>query len=85
MARALGERASVSQTVVGRAIRRGQLPRGTDGRLMVDMIKSVIDDRFGGSSGQLDEELLARAVCTIVAGARTGTLVGRRRRLGAGR
>ena len=78
--KAVRERRGEWRTMVTRAIDRGQLPGGTDAELLLELVRSVVDARFGGRRGRLDAAWLATAVRTLVAGARSGTLVRRRRR-----
>jgi hypothetical protein len=67
--------------MVTRAIARGDLPKGTDVRLLLGMLSAVVDAWNTKSKAGLKAELLDAAVLTVVAGARTGSLVrGRQRR-----
>jgi hypothetical protein len=69
--------------MVTRAVARGELPDGTDPRLLLRMLGAIVDAWNASSSGRLKAELLDVAVRTVVAGARSGTLVrarGRRAR-----
>src|SRR5262249_45726243 len=73
-------------TMVTRAVARGELPNGTDPRLLLGMLGAVVDAWNATLSGRLKAELLEAAVRTVVAGARSGSLVrsnGRRRTLRA--
>jgi AcrR family transcriptional regulator len=72
---AVKERSDAWYRMVTRAVVRGELPRGTDARLLLRMLGAVVDAWHAGSSGRLKTELLEAAVRTILAGARTGTLV----------
>jgi AcrR family transcriptional regulator len=77
---ALRERGGEWKVMVQRAIQRGELPAGTDADFLLGLIRSVVDDRFEGKPGRLDASWLRTAVATLVAGARSGTLVRWRRR-----
>jgi hypothetical protein len=61
--------------MVTRAVARGELPDGTDPRLLLGMLGAVVDAWNANSSGRLKAELLEAAVRTVVAGARSGSLV----------
>jgi len=61
--------------MVTRAIARGELPDGTDPRLLLGMLGAVVDAWNARSPGRLKAELLEAAVRTVVAGARSGSLV----------
>lgn len=79
---AVQERSEAWYAMVKRAIARGELPNGTDSRLLLGMLGAVIEAWNASSEGRLKAELLEVAVRTIVAGARSGSLVrrgGRRR------
>ncbi|HEX6276834.1 MAG TPA: TetR/AcrR family transcriptional regulator C-terminal ligand-binding domain-containing protein, partial [Polyangiaceae bacterium] len=76
------ERADAWYTMVTRAVARGELPRGTDPRLLLGMLGAVVDAWNASASGRLKAELLEAAVRTIVTGARSGSLVRSRARLG---
>jgi AcrR family transcriptional regulator len=79
---AVKERSDAWYTMVIRAVARGELPGGTDPRLLLGMLGAVVEAWNASSSGRLEAELLEAAVRTIVAGARSGSLVrsrGRRR------
>jgi len=71
---AVKERSGAWYAMVTRAIARGELPRGTDPRLLLRMLGAIVDASTA-SSGKLKPELLDAAVRTIVAGARAGSLV----------
>jgi AcrR family transcriptional regulator len=73
-------RAREWRVMVTRAINRGELPAGTDAGLLLDLVRSVVDARFRGGRGRLDATWLRIAVSTVVAGARSGTLVRQSRR-----
>lgn len=79
---AVKERADAWYTMVTRAVARGELPRGTDPRLLLGMLGAVVDAWNASASGRLKAELLEAAVRTIVTGARSGSLVRSRARLG---
>jgi AcrR family transcriptional regulator len=72
---AVKERSDAWYTMVTRAIARGELPDGTDPRLLLGMLGAVVDAWNASSSGRLEAELLEAAVRTVVAGARSGSLV----------
>lgn len=66
------ERSREWRAMVTRAVRRGELPKGTDERLVLDLVRTIVDSRgFSPSWATL-------AVRTVLAGARAGTLVRRR-------
>lgn len=69
------ERSGEWYAMVSRAITRGELPAGTDPRLLLRMLGAIVDAWNASASGRLDPELLGAAVRTIVAGARSGSLV----------
>jgi hypothetical protein len=68
--------------MVTRAVARGELPDGTDPQLLLGMLGAVVDAWNASSSGRLRAELLEAAVRTVVAGARSGSLVRTSRRRG---
>ena len=72
---AVKERAGAWYAMVTRAVARGELPKGTDPRLLLGMLGAVVDAWNASSSGRLKRELLDAAVRTVVAGARSGSLV----------
>ena len=72
---AVKERSGAWYTMVTRAVARGELPDGTDPRLLLGMLGAVVDAWNAKSSGRLKAELLEAAVRTVVAGARSGSLV----------
>jgi len=81
---AVKERSHAWYAMVTRAVARGELPDGTDPRLLLGMLGAVVEAWNASSSGRLKAELLEAAVRTVVAGARSGSLVrtsGRRDRL----
>ena len=65
--------------MVTRAIDGGELPAGTDAQLLIELVRSVVDARFESGRGRLDVPWLRTAIGTLVAGARSGTLVRRSR------
>lgn len=76
--RAVQERSDAWYKMVTRAVARGELPKGTNPKLLL----SLLDAWIASSSGRLKAELLEAAVRTVVVGARSGSLVlsgGRRR------
>ncbi len=79
---AVEERSGAWYAMVTRAVARGELPEGTDPRLLLGMLGAIVDTWNASSSGRLKVELLETAVRTVVAGARAGSLVrsGARRR-----
>jgi len=79
---AVKERSGAWYTMVTRAVARGELPNGTDPRLLLGMLGAVVEAWNASSSGQLKAELLEAAVRTVVAGARSGSLVRPSRRRG---
>ncbi len=72
---AVQERSGAWYAMVTRATLRGELPDGTDPRLLLGMLAAVVDAWNARASGRLKAELLETAVRTVVAGARTGSLV----------
>jgi len=72
---AVKERSGAWYAMVTRAIARGELPAGTDPRLLLGMLGAVVDAWNASSPGRLKDELLEAAVRTVVAGARSGSLV----------
>ncbi len=72
---AVKERSEAWYTMVTRAVARGELPEGTDSRLLLGMLGAVVDAWNASSSGRLTAELLEAAVRTVVGGARSGSLV----------
>ena len=72
---AVKERSGAWYAMVTRAVARGELPNGTDPRLLLGMLGAVVDAWNAKSSGRLSAELLEAAVRTVVAGARSGSLV----------
>ena len=70
---AVNERRDEWRSMVTRAIDRGEVPLGTDARVLLDFVRAIVDAR--GSSGRLDTTWLTLAVRTVIAGARAGTLV----------
>jgi AcrR family transcriptional regulator len=76
---AINERSGAWYAMVTRAVRRGELPSGTDPRLLLWMLSAAVEAWSARSSGRLKAELLEAAVHTVVAGARSGSLVRRSR------
>jgi len=73
------ERRDEWRAMVKRAVDRGELPSGTDARLLLELVRAIVDGR--SPSPRLDTAWLGLAVRTVLAGARAGTLVrGRRAR-----
>ena len=72
---AVKERSDAWYTMVTRAVARGELPAGTDPRLLLGMLGAVVDAWNASSSRRPKAELLEAAVRTIVTGARSGSLV----------
>lgn len=72
---AVKERSDAWYMMVTRGVARGELPKGTDPRLLLGMLGAVVDAWNASSSGRLKAELLEAAVRTVVAGARSGSLV----------
>jgi len=72
---AVKERSGAWYAMVTRAVARGELPEGTDPQLLLGMLGAVVDAWYARSPGKLTAELLEAAVRTIVAGARSGSLV----------
>jgi AcrR family transcriptional regulator len=80
---AVDERRNEWRSMIARAVDRGEVPRGTDAQLLLDLVRAIVDSR--SSSCRLDTGWLTLAVRTVIAGARAGTLVrGRRTRSVAG-
>lgn len=72
---AVEERSGAWYAMVTRAARRGELPEGTEPRLLLGMVGAIVDAWNARDAGRLAPELLEAAVRTVVAGARAGTLV----------
>jgi hypothetical protein len=72
---AVEERSAAWYTMVTRAVARGEIPDGTDARLLLGMLGAVVEAWNARSSGRLKAELLEAAVRTLVAGARSGSLI----------
>jgi AcrR family transcriptional regulator len=70
---AVNERRDEWRSMVTRAIDRGEVPPGTDARLLLDLVRAIVDARR--SSHRLNTTWLTVAVRTVIAGARAGTLV----------
>jgi AcrR family transcriptional regulator len=76
---AVDERRNEWRSMVARAVDRGEVPRGTDAQLVLDLVRAIVDS--GSSSRRLDTGWLTLAARTVIAGARAGALVrGRRTR-----
>jgi AcrR family transcriptional regulator len=73
------ERSEAWYRMVTRAVARGELPKGTDPRLLLGMLGAIVEAWNASSSGRLKSELLEAAVRTVVTGARSGSLVCARR------
>jgi AcrR family transcriptional regulator len=71
---AVKERRGEWDAMITRAVKRGEIPRGTDPRLLFGMLGPIVDAWNAKSGGKLKPEQLELAVRTIVAGARAGTL-----------
>jgi AcrR family transcriptional regulator len=69
---AVDERRSEWRSMVARAVDRGEVPRGTDAQLVLDLVRAIVDSR--SSSRRLDNSWLTLAVRTVIAGARAGTI-----------
>lgn len=61
------------RSMVTRAVERGELPPGTEARLLLELVRALADAR--GSASRLDTTWLTLAIRTVIAGARAGTLV----------
>jgi AcrR family transcriptional regulator len=68
---AVNERRDEWRLMVTRAIDRGELPRGTDAQLVLELVRAIVESRI---SRRLDGAWLRIAVRTVIAGARAGTL-----------
>jgi AcrR family transcriptional regulator len=64
------ERGAEWRAMVVRAIERGELPPRTDAQLLLHLVRAIVDAR---------DSWLTVAVRTVIAGARAGTLVRRRK------
>jgi AcrR family transcriptional regulator len=80
---AVTERSNAWYAMVTRAVTRGQLPQGTDARLLLGMLGAILDAWNASASGRRNTDLLATAVRTVVAGARSGSLVRSKKRRSA--
>lgn len=69
------ERSAAWYAMVTRAVARRELPDGTDARLLLKIVAAIVDSCNANASDRLNNELLGAAVRTIVAGARSGSLV----------
>jgi AcrR family transcriptional regulator len=72
---AVRERSGAWYAMVTRAVARGELPEGTDPRLLLGMIGAVVEAWNASSAGRLKGAQLEAAVRTVVVGARSGSLV----------
>lgn len=72
---AVKERSGAWYAMVTRAVARGELPEDTDPQPLLGMLGAIVDAWYARSPGKLTPELLEAAVRTIVAGARSGSLV----------
>lgn len=72
---AVRERSSAWYAMITRAVERGELPAGTDPRLLLGMLGAVVDAWNASSPGRVNGAQLDAAVRTIVVGARSGSLV----------
>lgn len=80
----VGERGAAWRSMVTRAIRRGELPAGTDEQRVLDFVHAIVDFR---RAQPLNAKWLSAAVRTVVAGAGAGTLIrggGKRAAVGRG-
>jgi len=82
---AVQERSHAWYAMVTRAVARRELPTGTDPRLLLGMLGAIVDAWNASSLGRLKAERLETAVRTVVAGARSGSLVRGRRSRAQGR
>jgi len=73
---AVKERSDAWYNMVTRAITRREIPKGTDPRLLLGMLSAIVEAWNTKAEGRLKPELLEVAVRTVVAGARSGSLVG---------
>jgi AcrR family transcriptional regulator len=72
---AVEERSGAWYGMVKRAVARGELPEGTDPRLLLGMIGTIVDAWDARSPGRLKATQVEVAVRTVVAGARSGSLL----------
>jgi AcrR family transcriptional regulator len=72
---AVEERSNAWYAMVTRAVTRKELPERTDPRLLLGMLRAIVDSWNASSLGHLKAELLEAAVRTVVAGACAGSLV----------
>lgn len=68
----LDERTEEWRSMITRAVGRRELPRGTDPRLVLDLVRAIADSR--SAAGRLDTSWLRLAIRTVLAGARAGAL-----------
>lgn len=59
------------KAMVTRAIARRELPKDTDVQRLFDFTRAIVDSR---APAQVDGRWVRQAVCTVLAGARAGTL-----------
>lgn len=64
------------RSMVTRAVGRGELPRGTDAQLVLDVVRLLVDGR-GSTPRRHEPAWLLTAVRTAIAGARAGALAQR--------
>lgn len=79
-AHAVKQRSQEWYALVTRAVARAELPKGTDPKLLLGMLGAILDAWTANTKGRLKAELLEVAVRTVVAGARSGSLVRARMR-----
>ncbi len=77
---AVEERSGAWYAMITRAAARGEVPAGTDPRLLLGMLGAIVDAWNAKAAGRLAPGLLRAAVRTVVAGARSGSLVRARSR-----
>lgn len=75
IAGAVRERSAEWYAMVTRAVARGELPEGTDPKLLLRMLGAIVDAWNAGSPGRLNRAQLDAVVRTLVVGARSGSLV----------
>lgn len=75
---AVDERRDAWRWMITRAVDRGEIPRGTDAQLLLDVVRAIVDAH--GAARRLDAAWLEIAVRTCLAGARAGTLTRATRR-----
>lgn len=72
---AVAERSGGWYAMVTRAVARGELPAGTDPRLLLGMLGAVADSWPARTGGRLQGAELEAVVRTVIVGARSGSLV----------